>query len=306
MSERAPTAAAAGRAALQLGVARRLLSLGRALHTHNVLSHASAVAFQFFLSFVPLLALVGFVLGTIVRHRGVEVLMGPVFDALPAEAAELARRQLEGLAGSVSAPAAPLGVLAFFFIATTGTHHLLDVFEVMVGASRRPWWTQRSIAFAWVASVGAVVTLVAWLLVKGDTWLHSDEIARLRAAARAAREAHLPKPHFGVHHAAWENLLALAALALIALVALAALYRVGVVHSRSVARRVWPGASLAVVLGFGVSSAFAAYAQSLGRYTAYYGGLAAVAVVLVWLYLTSLALLVGAELNAQLEGVRDG
>jgi membrane protein len=44
---------------------------------------------------------------------------------------------------------------------------------------------------------------------------------------------------------------------------------------------------------------------SLGRYTLYYGSVAAVAVLLVWLYLTSWSLLIGAELNAQLEGLRD-
>jgi membrane protein len=54
-----------------------------------------------------------------------------------------------------------------------------------------------------------------------------------------------------------------------------------------------------------VSWAFGAYVSSLGSYALFYGGLAAVAVLLFWFYLSSLALLLGAELNAQLEGVRD-
>ena len=54
-----------------------------------------------------------------------------------------------------------------------------------------------------------------------------------------------------------------------------------------------------------VSWAFEAYALSIADYALYYGSLAAVAVLLVWLYLTSLALVLGAEMNAQLEGVRD-
>jgi membrane protein len=45
--------------------------------------------------------------------------------------------------------------------------------------------------------------------------------------------------------------------------------------------------------------------SSLGNYALYYGSLAAVAVLLIWLYLSSLALVFGAEVNAQLEGVRD-
>jgi membrane protein len=52
-----------------------------------------------------------------------------------------------------------------------------------------------------------------------------------------------------------------------------------------------------------VSWIFGTYLGSLGTYTVYYGSLAAVAVLLVWLYLTSISLLLGAEVNAMLEGV---
>jgi len=54
-----------------------------------------------------------------------------------------------------------------------------------------------------------------------------------------------------------------------------------------------------------ISSVFGLYVKSLAEYAVFYGSLAAVAVLLVWLWLTSLAILVGAELNAQLEGLRD-
>ena len=45
--------------------------------------------------------------------------------------------------------------------------------------------------------------------------------------------------------------------------------------------------------------------RTLARYALYYGSLAAVAVLLLWLWLLCAALLVGAELNAQLEGNGD-
>ena len=63
---------------------------------------------------------------------------------------------------------------------------------------------------------------------------------------------------------------------------------------------VWPGTLGAVVSWLVVSWGFGAYAASIANYALYYGGLAAVAVLLVWLYLTSLSLVVGAEVNAQL------
>ena len=44
-----------------------------------------------------------------------------------------------------------------------------------------------------------------------------------------------------------------------------------------------------------VSWVFSEYVGSLGKYTLFYGSVAAVAVLLVWFYLTSWALLLGAE-----------
>jgi membrane protein len=86
---------------------------------------------------------------------------------------------------------------------------------------------------------------------------------------------------------------------------LAAFYRFSVKHPAGVKRRAWPGAFAAMTVWLLVSWGFGEYVSSLGKYALFYGSLAAVAVLLFWFYLTSLALLVGAELNAQLEGVRD-
>ena len=63
----------------------------------------------------------------------------------------------------------------------------------------------------------------------------------------------------------------------------------------------WPGAALAVAIGAIASSALAYYGQTLARFTLFYGSLAAVAVLLAWLWLWCAAMLLGAELNTQLE-----
>ncbi len=86
---------------------------------------------------------------------------------------------------------------------------------------------------------------------------------------------------------------------------LAAFYRFSVSHSKRVKRRVLPGALLAVGLWIVVTWAFGFYVKTLANYAAFYGSLAAVAVLLVWLWLVSLSILVGAELNSQVEGLRD-
>ena len=64
------------------------------------------------------------------------------------------------------------------------------------------------------------------------------------------------------------------------------------------------GAVTAVVAWLVVSSGFAVYANRFGSYNKLWGSLAAVIVTLVWLWLSSLALLLGAEINAETDRSR--
>jgi membrane protein len=65
------------------------------------------------------------------------------------------------------------------------------------------------------------------------------------------------------------------------------------------------GAVLAVVVWLLVSAAFAVYTSQFGSYNKAWGSLAAVVIMLTWLWLSSLALLFGAEVNAEAERSRE-
>jgi membrane protein len=66
-------------------------------------------------------------------------------------------------------------------------------------------------------------------------------------------------------------------------------------------RWISPGGLVAVALWVVASAAFAFYVSNFGSYNKTYGSLAAVVVFLVWLWITNLVVLLGAELNAELE-----
>ena len=66
-------------------------------------------------------------------------------------------------------------------------------------------------------------------------------------------------------------------------------------------RWISPGGVLAVVLWVIASGAFAFYVANFGSYNKTYGSLAAVIILLVWLWITNLVILLGAELNAEIE-----
>jgi membrane protein len=66
-----------------------------------------------------------------------------------------------------------------------------------------------------------------------------------------------------------------------------------------------PGSVLAVVLWIAASVAFAFYVANFGSYDKTYGTLGGVIVFLVWMWITNIAVLLGAELNAEIERSRE-
>jgi membrane protein len=65
-----------------------------------------------------------------------------------------------------------------------------------------------------------------------------------------------------------------------------------------------PGGLLAVLLWIAVSALFAVYVANFGSYNKTYGSLASVIIFLVWLWLTNVSILLGAEFNAELQHAR--
>lgn len=272
----------------RLGPVDFVLRIARGLRDHDAFHAASAMAFNFFLSFIPLLVVLGYILGHIVRERGVDTFLVPVRTAMPF-ATELVRRELERLADS-HASIAPLATTSFLWMASSGTSSLMNTFEVALGARRRGYFEKRAIAILWVLGMIAALsgTLYAWINIDGV--LHPGTFSLGERVV--------------VPRATWEPLALVIALGVVGTTGLAVLYRYAVEHPQGVERRAWPGAIVASVTATGITFGFGRYVGTLANYALFYGSAAAVATLLVWLYLASLALLLGAEVNAQLEGVR--
>jgi membrane protein len=312
--------------------ARGALRLAQGLLLHNAFDVAAGMAVHFFLSLVPLLVVLGFVLGRVVRSRGVEALMDPLLDTIPDVATPLVKSELERLAKGGGGALGLVGALGFLWLGAGGTHGLLNVFEIAFGAQRRPWWKKRALAMGWVVVMLSVLSGVTWAILAVDARIQQWGDAEVAALASAppgsssatavTRPAPEPPPRRDFAHGAGgrpvkrrvarflhgptERASAITVLLAVSLCSVAAFFRFAVEHPPGVARRAWPGAFVAVFTWLVVTWAFGQYVSSLASYALFYGSLAAVAVLLIWFYLTSLALLVGAELNAQLEGLRDG
>jgi membrane protein len=90
-------------------------------------------------------------------------------------------------------------------------------------------------------------------------------------------------------------------LALVVLILLALLYRYGPCRRSAKWRWVSVGSVFATVLWLIASAGFSFYVSHFANYDRIYGSLGAVVVLLVWLYLSFYIVLLGAEINAELE-----
>jgi membrane protein len=90
-------------------------------------------------------------------------------------------------------------------------------------------------------------------------------------------------------------------LAVLVLVAMAVVYRWGPDRANPRWRWVSMGAVVALVLWLLGSAGFSYYVDNFGKYNQTYGALAAVIILLLWLYLSTFAVLLGAELDAEIE-----
>lgn len=70
-------------------------------------------------------------------------------------------------------------------------------------------------------------------------------------------------------------------------------------------RWITPGAAAGVAVWLGASLAFSAYLHSFSSINVTYGSFAAAIILLVWLWLTNVALLFGAEVNAEIERAKE-
>jgi membrane protein len=317
---------------LGLGTTLRLSQrVARGLAVHDAFKSAAAVAFWLFLSLVPLFVFLGFLVGQVARRRGVDALLGPVLDVIPAASEGLVRDEIRRLAGRSAAPLAPVSVASYLWTASSGLHNLMDLFEAMVRAARRAYWKQRVLALAWVVAGLLAACVLALSLVRFDSAFRVRDRGSLHPTAPASPSAWAPgstpsargesghalprgrssplatgpeppkaSPPTGLATPLGQAFAA-SAMLLVGSLFLAGFYRFAVARPRRVRRRVWPGTIAAVACWLLVSWGFGAYAASMGDYALFYGSLAAVAVLLVWLYLTSLSLIVGAEVNALLE-----
>jgi membrane protein len=243
------------------------------MRRHDVLRAASAMAFHSFFSLVPLVAITGWVVHLLTRGSG--ELADPFMSLAPGPVVHLADSEFMRLSEGSETVLAPLGVLGFLWLSSGGVNTAMLVFERIFDAPRRSLVRRRLLAFAFVIIAMAVVSLGAAATVL---------LVWIGGAAAVIAGMVLPL--------------------LVVWLMIASFFRYATRRPKDARRSGFRGAGITLLLWLAVSFAFSLYVRQLAAYSQFYGGVAAVVVVLVWLWLMSFALLIGGEINARIEGVR--
>lgn len=263
------------------------------IKSDDVPSLAAGVAFKIFLSMFPA-AIAGVAIFSLVTtpadiNRFLTVIEG--LDFVPQAADELITAPLrELIEGQGAAGIAIAGVLGGLWAASSAA-------VTLIKALSRAWDVPETRKFVRQRVVALAIMLALLLALIG---LFLLLVVGLQVQATVVPEELLRGPVPGLL-AAGRLLGAVVLLMLL----FAFVYWIGPDRDRPEWSWLSPGAIVGVVGWLAVSGLFTLYVRSFGNYDATYGALGGVIVLLLWLQLSMMMLLVGAELNNVIERVRD-
>ena len=270
-----------------------LIRAGKAFMNNNATMLASALAYSSFFA-LPSVLLVTVGVFTLVAGPGtIQTLMTHFSTVMPAQATDLLSSSLKNLDAH---PASSVVMTAVGFVlalwSTTGAMnaYMLAINLAFGRKDTRSFVRKRIVALEMVVALGFAFVLVAVLLIFGP------EIEQLIASHLGRAGTVLDWVWWVVQ---WPILLG----GLLA--AFATLLYLGPDTEHKHWRLLTPGSLVAALLWIAVSGLFGIYTSMFASYNKTWGALSAVIVMLTWLWLTSMALLFGAELNAEVERSRN-
>lgn len=259
-------------------LARRVLG---DLAERRILDRSAALSYYFLFALFPALLFLTALMGFLPVPRLVERLMDYLAQVLPGEAASLVRRTVGESLSVARRSLLSAGAIAALWGASSGMTSVISALNGALDVSdARPWWWRRLIAIG-LTLLFSLFTLGALLLLASG-----GQMGRAVAA-----EVGLGS----VFAVAWTILRWPVAVAAV-LVGIALVFKLAPA-ARPPWRWVTPG-SLVALAGWLLASLGLRFAvAALGRTNPVYGPIGGIILLMLWLYLTSLMLLVGAEVD---------
>lgn len=255
---------------------------------HDLFGRAAQLSYYFLLAVFPLLLVLVTLLGYF-AESGSELhnkLLSYLSTVMPSSSVMLVHTTLDEITKARGGGKLSVGILAALWAASNGMGAISSTLNVAYAVKEdRPWWRVRLVAIFLTIMVSLFIIVALAIVFFGG---HLGD----RVAA-----------HFGFSAAftiAWRVLQWPIALVFL-LLTFDLIYYLAPNDSRP-KRRLWTGGALtAVVLWLLVSFGFRLYLHFFNSYSVTYGSLGALIVLMLWFYFTGLAILIGGEVNSELE-----
>jgi membrane protein len=248
----------------------------------NVSMIAAGAAFFGLLALFPALAAAVALYGLVTDPATVSAHLTQLAGFVPDEARMLLDRQLQRITAATNTSlgvGAVVALLLALWSAAKGVKSLMTALNVVYSESETRGFFKLNLT--------AVSLTLAMLLVV--------PLSLATVAVLPALVDRLPLPDIAAVAARW---LRWPLIAVVSIGAIALLYRFGPAHGRT-RPSPWPGAIVATLLWLIASALFSWYVSSFGSYNVTYGSVAALAVLMMWFWLSAFAVLIGGEVNVE-------
>jgi membrane protein len=259
----------------------------------DLLDYASGLAFNFLLALFPLLLFMLSLFGLFAsRSSQLQTSLLSYFaDFLPPSAFELLNNTTNELAKSSTGGKLTFGIVLALWFGSGGISSMISTLNAAYRVREsRSWLRIRAAALGLTIAISILLLAALFILLAGGQivdWIGMK----------------LNLGHTVV--LVWKGMQWIAA-AVFAVVSFWMIYYCG----PSLGKRCWywgmPGSIFGAVLWLSASAGFRLYLHFFNTYTATYASLGAVMILLVWLYVTGLAFLIGGEINAEIERAATG
>ena len=251
----------------------------------DVLSLAAELAYYFFLALFPALLFAVAIAGYFPIENLIDDIIGRMSRFAPREVLVIVRDQIAKIASGESGGLLTLGMLLTLWSSSAGMMAIINTLNKAYDIEEsRPWWKVRLTAIGLTVALAVFILLSFALVIVGPTF-----------AQKVAEWVHLGTAFVWTWWVLqWPVIFVLVATA------------VGLVYYFAPdAEQDWvwltPGSVLATLLWLLFSLGFKFYVANFADYNATYGTIGGVIVLLLWFYASGLAILIGAELNAEIE-----
>jgi membrane protein len=270
---------------LPIGWKELLARTAREIWADNCLHLAAQLAFYFFLALFPALLFLVALISFLPVTGLLEGITSMLSRVAPGDVIAIVRDQIVTIAQSDSGGILTFGMLGTIWSMSSGMDAVISTlnqaYDIQEG---RPWWKTKLTAIGLTLALAIFIVLSLALIMAGPA-------IGERAAASFG---------FGSVFTQIWNIVQLPVVFILVTLGVAIVY-----YYAPDAEQDWiwitPGSVLATLLWILSSIGFRFYITNFTSYNATYGAIGGVIVLLLWFYVSSLAILAGAELNAEIE-----